>query len=47
MPEWKTPFKELPVGKGRMTRDGKDAAIITIGHIGNDAVEACQEMENN
>ncbi len=45
MPKWKTPFIELPVGKGRMTRDGSDAAVITIGHIGNDAVGACKELE--
>jgi 1-deoxy-D-xylulose-5-phosphate synthase len=45
MPQWKTPFKELSVGKGRMTRDGTDAAIITIGHIGNAAVEACKELK--
>ena len=45
MPQWKTPFKELPVGKGRMTRDGNDAAIITIGHVGNAAVAACEELE--
>jgi 1-deoxy-D-xylulose-5-phosphate synthase len=45
MPQWKTSFKELPVGKGRMTRDGADAAIITIGHVGNAAVTACNELE--
>lgn len=28
-----------------MTRDGKDAAIITIGYIGNEAIAACQEIE--
>jgi 1-deoxy-D-xylulose-5-phosphate synthase len=46
MPEWKTPFKELPIGKGRMTREGEDAAVITIGHVGNAAIEACKELEN-
>jgi 1-deoxy-D-xylulose-5-phosphate synthase len=45
MPAWKTPFRELPVGKGRMTRDGADAAVISIGHVGNAAVEACKELE--
>jgi 1-deoxy-D-xylulose-5-phosphate synthase len=45
MPEWKTPFSELPVGKGRMTRDGADAAVITIGHVGNAALAACEELE--
>jgi 1-deoxy-D-xylulose-5-phosphate synthase len=47
MPEWKTPLKELPVGKGRMTRDGSDAAIISIGNVGNDAVAACKALEQS
>jgi 1-deoxy-D-xylulose-5-phosphate synthase len=45
IPEWKTPFKELEIGKGRMIRDGKLAAIISIGNAGNDAVKACEMLE--
>ncbi|MCX6245067.1 MAG: 1-deoxy-D-xylulose-5-phosphate synthase [Bacteroidetes bacterium] len=45
MPEWKTPLRELPVGKGRIIKDGKDAAVISIGHVGNDALQACLELE--
>ena len=45
MPEWKTPMKALPIGKGRKIRDGKDLAIVTIGHVGNDAVEACNRLQ--
>ncbi|HTX88395.1 MAG TPA: 1-deoxy-D-xylulose-5-phosphate synthase [Bacteroidales bacterium] len=45
MTEWKTPLTELEPGKGRMLRDGKDTAIITIGHIGNEAVKACDLLE--
>lgn len=45
MPEWKTPFKKLEVGKGRKIRDGKDMAILSIGHIGNYALLACQKLE--
>jgi len=44
MPQWKTPFKKLEPGKGRMIRDGKDTAIITIGHVGNYAVEVCSRL---
>jgi len=40
-PEWKKPFEALPVGKGRVIREGKDLAMITIGHSGNYALEAC------
>lgn len=44
MPEWRTPMHELEVGKGRIIRDGEDVAILTLGHIGNYAVEACQKL---
>ncbi|MGA3014118.1 MAG: 1-deoxy-D-xylulose-5-phosphate synthase [Bacteroidales bacterium] len=43
-PQWKSSFKELPVGNGNMTREGTDMAIITIGHVGNAAIEACQKL---
>jgi len=42
--QWKTPFRELPVGKGRLIRNGTDAAIISIGTAGNDALKACEEL---
>jgi 1-deoxy-D-xylulose-5-phosphate synthase len=45
MPEWKTPYRELEVGKGRMIRDGNEVAIISIGNIGNDAEKACKVLE--
>lgn len=40
LPNWKTPFEELQIGKGRKVSDGEEVAILTIGHIGNYAVEA-------
>jgi 1-deoxy-D-xylulose-5-phosphate synthase len=43
-PEGKTPMKELETGKARMIRDGKDVAILTIGHPGNHAAEACVRL---
>ena len=44
MVDWKTPFKKLEIGKGRMVRDGEDIAILTIGHPGNFAVKACNDL---
>jgi 1-deoxy-D-xylulose-5-phosphate synthase len=44
MPNWKTPFEEIEIGKGRMVEDGEDVAILTIGHIGNYAVEARTQL---
>jgi len=42
MPEWRTPLEEIEVGKGRKIREGEDLAILTLGHVGNFAVEACE-----
>jgi 1-deoxy-D-xylulose-5-phosphate synthase len=44
MNEWKTPMKPLEIGKGRKICDGKDVAVLTIGHVGNYAVEACKTL---
>jgi len=46
MVDWKRPLKALEIGKGRKICDGEDVAILTIGHVGNFAVEACQELNS-
>ena len=46
MPEWKTPLEKVEIGKGRKVRDGEDIAILTLGHVGNYAVEVCESLEN-
>lgn len=45
MPDWRKPFERLEIGKGRKIKDGEDVAILTIGHIGNYAVKACEMLE--
>lgn len=45
MPEWKKPFREIPVGKGRLIRAGHDIAILSIGHVGNFVVEATERLK--
>lgn len=47
MPQWRTPFEKMEIGKGRKICDGEEVAILTIGHIGNYAVEACQHLEES
>ncbi|MDQ8004308.1 MAG: 1-deoxy-D-xylulose-5-phosphate synthase [Pedobacter sp.] len=47
LPDWKRPLNELQVGKGRKICDGEDVAILTIGHVGNFAVEACKELNSD
>lgn len=44
MPEWRTPLRQIPVGQGRIVKEGKDIAILSLGHIGNYAVEACATL---
>ncbi len=44
MPDWKTPFQEIEIGTGRKLKDGKEVAILTLGHIGNYAVEVCEKL---
>lgn len=45
MTEWRTSFEEIEVGTGRKLRNGDELAILTIGHIGNYAVEVCEKLE--
>jgi len=44
MIDWRKPIKAIEVGKGRKICDGEDVAILTIGHIGNEAVKACHKL---
>jgi len=39
MPDWKTEFKEIEIGKGRTIKEGNDIAILSIGAIGNNITE--------
>lgn len=46
MADWKKPFEEIKIGTGRKLRDGKDIAILTIGHPGNFAAAAIRELRS-
>ena len=45
--EWKTPFKKMEIGKGQKLKDGTDIAILTIGIVGNFAMEAANLLEKD
>lgn len=45
MPAWRTPMEKIEIGTGRMIQDGEEVAILTIGHPGNFAVKACQQLK--
>ncbi len=42
--DWRKPMHKQTVGKGRMIRDGRDLAIISVGPIGNTALKAAEEL---
>jgi 1-deoxy-D-xylulose-5-phosphate synthase len=44
MAEWRTPFREIPVGKGRKIKDGEGIAILSLGHPGNFVTAAIREL---
>ena len=44
--DWKTPMKEIPIGKGRKLKDGDDIAILTFGHPGNFAASAIRDVKS-
>lgn len=44
MSDWRHPLEKIDIGKGRIVREGDDVAIISIGHIGNLAMLAAEEL---
>ncbi len=42
--EWQQPFSEIPVGRARLIREGKDIAVLSIGHPGNDVKAVTEKL---
>jgi 1-deoxy-D-xylulose-5-phosphate synthase len=45
LPDWKKPFEEIKIGTGRKIKGGEELAILSIGHVGNYAVEVTERLE--
>lgn len=43
--DWQNPMRTLEVGKGRILKQGKDLAVLSIGPIGNTVTKAIDEVE--
>lgn len=43
--DWRCPLEEVPVGKGRLLKQGKDLAVISLGPIGATAAAAISKVE--
>lgn len=46
-PDWRTPMKEIAIGKGEQLREGTDAVLLTLGPIAYEGAEACRITEEN
>ncbi|MBQ6955495.1 MAG: 1-deoxy-D-xylulose-5-phosphate synthase [Bacteroidales bacterium] len=43
-PDWRNAMEPIPLGKGRCLTEGEHVAILTIGHVGNEAVKAVHDL---
>ena len=46
MPDWRKPLRKIPTGQGRIITEGKDLAILSIGHIGNYVLDNAEKFES-
>lgn len=44
MSDWQKPMEEIQIGTGRKLKDGKDIAVLTLGHPGNFAAAAIRNV---
>ena len=45
-PDWRNAMAALPIGKGRCITEGENVAVLTIGHIGNEAARAVDALRS-
>ena len=43
--DWRHEMKPIEIGRGRQLREGRDVAILSIGHPGNDALRAADLLK--
>lgn len=44
--DWRCPLEEIPVGKGRLMREGSEAVVLSLGPVGNEVERALDELES-
>lgn len=45
--EWQVPLAKIPIGKGRQLKEGHHAALISIGPVGNIALQTAHELQKS
>ena len=43
--DWRNEMQILPIGKGKKLREGNDIAVLSLGPIGNEAMKAIDQVE--
>ena len=43
--DWKSPFQEIPIGKGRLLSEGSDLAFISIGPLGHKVAQVIESLK--
>ena len=43
--DWRCPFEELPIGKGRQLSEGGDVAVLSLGPLGNVVAKVVNELK--
>ena len=44
--DWRCPFEEIPVGRGRKLSDGNEVAVLSLGPIGNVVQKVVQTLKD-
>ncbi len=44
---WRKPFSKIETGKGRLIKNGKDLAILSVGPLGETVKKICKKQEYN
>ncbi|OYT12571.1 MAG: 1-deoxy-D-xylulose-5-phosphate synthase [Bacteroidetes bacterium 4572_112] len=44
--DWQNEYRDVEIGKGRELMIGDDVAIVSIGHVGNFAMQAATQLKN-
>jgi 1-deoxy-D-xylulose-5-phosphate synthase len=42
--DWQAPFSKLKIGKGQLIKQGSKIAVLSIGSIGNEIINACENI---
>ena len=45
--QWQNTFSKIEIGKGELVKNGSELAVLSIGTIGNEVIQACKDLIDN